>query len=109
MKHFDPIEYVKQLRSTGFSQEQAELQAQTIDKAINIAIDISKQDVQNKDFSTNNSTSLIHSKIRETELRLQKEITDLRYAALRFTIWTGCSVSCVVIGAMYTLLKLMLH
>jgi hypothetical protein len=31
---FDPIEYAKQLRSVGFSQEQAEIQAQAIEKVI---------------------------------------------------------------------------
>ena len=31
---FDPIDYAKQLRSIGVSQEQADVQAQTIDKVI---------------------------------------------------------------------------
>ncbi len=36
---FDPIEYAKQLRNVGVSQEQADVQAQTIERVIN---DISK-------------------------------------------------------------------
>lgn len=32
---FDPIEYAKQLRNVGVSQEQADVQAQTIEKVIN--------------------------------------------------------------------------
>lgn len=32
--NFDPIEYAKRLRSVGVSQEQADVQAQTIEKVI---------------------------------------------------------------------------
>ena len=32
---FDPIDYAKQLRSVGVSQEQADVQAQTIERVIN--------------------------------------------------------------------------
>lgn len=40
--------------------------------------------------------------LRETELRL-------RLATLKFVVWTACVASATVVGAVFTMLKLMLH
>ena len=68
---FDPIEYAKQLRSVGVSQEQADIQAQTIERVIVDVLQQSKQE----------SKELFNSKELATKgdiLRLEKEIEIVR-------------------------------
>ena len=68
---FDPIEYAKQLRSVGVSQEQADIQAQTIERIIVDVLQQSKQEskelYENKELATKGDV-----------LRIEKEIEILR-------------------------------
>ncbi len=85
IKYFDPILYVQKLRKAGVTQEIAEVQAQEMENIVSTIL--------------NNDSLASKNDLRETELRLQKEIADLRYASLKFTIWTGVGVV-VVLGGM---------
>jgi hypothetical protein len=110
-KPFSAVEYIQELRKAKFTEEQAEAvvkifeqQQQTIQEQ-KVEIDA----IKSQEPATKGD-------IRESELRLQKEIAgtkiaiaDLRYDTLKFVVWTGCGVSIVIIGAMFTLLKLMIH
>lgn len=68
---FDAIEYVKKLRNAGMSQEIAEIQGQELEHIIDALIEQTKQAIDNKELATKGD-------IRESELRLQKEIEILR-------------------------------
>ena len=71
---FEPIEYAKQLRNAGVSQEQADIQAQTIEYAIS---DVLKQTKQESKEYFNSKELATSGNVRESELRLQKEIKEL--------------------------------
>lgn len=44
--------------------------------------------------------------VRESELRLQKEIAILKNDSFRFVVYTGIGVSIYLTGAIYTIVKL---
>jgi ribosomal protein L10 len=69
---FDPIEYAKQLRSVGVSQEQAEIQAQAMEKVIT---DI----VTNQEIVTKSDLALA---IKELEIKLIKWMLGIGLSAV---------------------------
>lgn len=87
IKQFNTIEYIKKLREADFTQAQAEavaevmeFQAQTIhDQQIEI------DSLKSKEIATK-------SDIRESELRLQKEIESYKYDSLKFIVWVGIGI-----------------
>ena len=68
LKHFDTLEYVKQARKLGTSQELAEFQAKQIEQAIDVAI----QSFEEKELVTKKDLEI-------TKLELQKEIVTAKY------------------------------
>ena len=55
-------------------------------------------DQQNELNSLKTKETATKGDVRESELRLQKEISALRYDCLKFTIWTGVGVVVVLSG-----------
>jgi|LauGreDrversion4_2_1035121.scaffolds.fasta_scaffold229105_2 hypothetical protein len=51
-KHFDSLNYVKQAKKLGTSEELAELQARQIEQAIDIAVATIKDEIALKDLAT---------------------------------------------------------
>ena len=103
---FDPIEYARQLRQNGFSQEQADIQAQAMIHLKEEIIADAKQELDGRELV--NKTDLLLTKtelltemevIRKEIEVLRKEIVIVRYDSLKFVIWTGVSVI-VVLGGM---------
>lgn len=78
------------------------MQGQELEHLLEVVISTTKEYMQSRDLVTKKD-------LENAKLELQKEIVNLRYAMLKFIIWTGCGVSSLVIGAMYTILKLMLN
>jgi hypothetical protein len=74
---FDAVEYIKKLRLANFTQEQAETLAQEAEHLIGAVLDQAKQSIENKELATRNDILLVNGAIRESELRLQKEIKSL--------------------------------
>ncbi len=81
---FDPIDYAKQLRNAGVSQEQAEIQAQAIEHVIN--------DIES-------SQNLV------TNEKLDKTIAELKFELIKWIIGTGVASFLAIAG----LLKFMIH
>ena len=81
---FDVVEYIKKLRNAGASQELAEVQAQEMEYVIEQTRQEAKQNFENKELATKGD-------IRESELRLQKEIEIIRkevaQASTKLIIW----------------------
>ena len=121
---FDIIEYVKRLRNAGVTQEVAEIQGQEIERILEFTINNAKSELQlaqvtfkeelkAKDIATK-------SDVRESELRLQKEIVTIKMELeikiasiksdlLKWQIGGGITATIVILGGMFTMLKLMIH
>jgi uncharacterized membrane protein len=76
---FDPIDYARQLRSVGVTQEQADIQAQTIERVI--ADVTSNQDLSSKQ-DIKNLTIEINNNLATMELRLVKWIIGVGAASV---------------------------
>lgn len=74
---FDPIEYAKQLRSVGVSQEQADVQAQTIERVIDEIV--TQQDLV-------------------TKTDLKKELAELKLELIKWILGTGVSTTLALFG-----------
>lgn len=81
MKYFDALEYVKQSRKLGASEELAEFQAKQIEHAIENAILLVKEDIRKDNLATkqdvtlvNTDIALLNANLRETEFRLKNEL-----------------------------------
>ena len=81
---FDPIDYARQLRGAGVSQEQADIQAQTIERVIN---DIA------------NNQDLV------TKQDLQIELANLRVELIKWMLGIGVGGILAIAG----MLKFMVH
>ena len=85
---FDVVEYIKKLRNAGVKQEVAEIQGQELEHAIESVLAQTKQNIT--ELATKGD-------VRESELRLQKEIKELELkindntskAKLTIIIWMG--------------------
>ena len=113
---FDVVEYIKRLRQAGASQEIAEIQAQELEHVLGVAVTLAKEDLKSKELVTKQDLFVTKLEL-QTEMEVvrkeievvRKEIAELRYTMLKFIIWTGCGVTLIVLGGMYTMLKLMLQ
>lgn len=74
---FDSLAYTRQLEKAGFTREQAEAQAEVFRTFADAVEERNRQDLATK------------GNLRETELRLQKEIQELKYAMLKWQIGVG--------------------
>ena len=129
MDHFDVFDYVKSSKELGVSEAVAEYQARQIEHVIEIVTKQNKHEIEQK-----NADIATKGDVRESELRLQKEIEGvrkeikevelslqreievvrreiaiLRYDTMKFVIWTGVGVSVAVLGGVFALLKTMIH
>jgi hypothetical protein len=121
---FDPIEYAKQLRSVGFSQEQADVQAQTMERVMETAVNLTREEVRTQDSAAKKDLFIFQAKlekgIEELRAELKKDIAgvkadlELKMAKvennlLKWALSIGISSCVVLIGAMATFFKLYLH
>lgn len=65
--------------------------------------------MESKELATRADILLVNGKINEMELRLQKEIVEVKSSLIKWIIGTEISASMVMCGAVFTLLKLMIH
>ena len=94
VKLFDINDFIKKSKELGVSEQVAELQAQQIQVLANT------QQEQSQAIASINQTDPIIKKdfgilkleiLKEIEI-LRKEISNVRYDALKFTVWTGAAV-----------------
>jgi hypothetical protein len=106
---FDPIEYSQRLRNVGFSQEQAEIQAQTMECVLETAKQMAREEVNLKDVATQKDILMLQKNIADAKADLELKIAVLRNDLFRWVVTVGISSSVIIIGAMATLLKLFIH
>lgn len=84
--HFDALTYVKKSKELGVPEQVAEYQARQIEQSIEIAVNTIRIEAENKDLATKDDIALVRSELRESELRLQKEIAQ---ASNRTILWVS--------------------
>lgn len=105
-QYFDVHNFVKKAKELGVNEQFAEYEARQIEQAIetmseqtNKAIEKAtmaiKVDIKDKDLATKGD-------IRESELRIKVEL-------IKWILGTGVTSVIVLCGAIFTMLKLMLH
>ena len=108
VKHFSTVDYIKKLRAVEFTQPQAEVFAEVMEQQTQII-----HEQQNEIEFLNTKATATKSDVKESELKLQKEIevvrreievvrreiATLRYDSLKFIVWTGVGVV-VILGGM---------
>jgi len=99
---FNVVEYIKKLRAVNFTQEQAEVQAQEMEYMISTMSNNIKQELHTDELATKKDLDLA---IKDLEVKIEK----YRYDSLKFTVWTDAVVTTVILGGVFTMLKLMLH
>ncbi len=99
---FNVVEYIKKLRAVNFTQEQAEVQAQEIEYMISTISNEIKQELHTEESVTKMDLELA---IKNLEVKIEQ----YRYDSLKFIVWTGAVVATVILGGVFTMLKLMLH
>lgn len=104
MRHFDILEFVNKAKANGITQEFAEYTARQIEQ---LAENIEEQRIEIDTLKANEPAT--RGDVRESELRLQKEIAILKNDTFRFMVYTGIGVSVYLTGAVYTIMKLLIH
>ena len=101
LNKFSAVEYIKRLREVNFTDKQAEVVAEVMEQQVQIM-----NEQQSEIDFLKNRESATKGDLRETELRLQKEIevvrrelATIRYETIKFIVWTGVGVV-VVLGGM---------
>ncbi len=76
---FDTLAYARKLEGVGFSREQAEVQAE----AFRFFAE-SQNEKNRQELATKGDIAEVNARLRETELRLQKEIRDTEMRLLKW-------------------------
>ncbi len=95
---FDAIAYARKLEQAGFTREQAEIQAENArelreSQAEAIRVFASDLDEKTKkELATKEDVLFVRADLRETELRLQKEIKATEYRLLVWQLGIGIAI-----------------
>jgi mevalonate kinase len=106
---FDLIEYTKQLCKVGVSQEQANVQAQAMEKAIETAVAINKEELHPENLATKKDLLFVKQELKLVKQELKTDIALLRTELIKWILGTSASVGILSITAMAALLKIMIH
>ena len=103
---FDTLTYAKRLKSVGFTEQQAEVQAQTLAELINEDL-ATKQDIRELEMATKRDLKELEMAtkhdLKELEVSLKRDIKEME---MSLTIRLG-SIVTVGIAVVATLVKLL--
>lgn len=102
IKHFDILEFVNKAKESGINPAFAEYTARQLEQ---LSETLSEQRIEIDTLKTKEPAT--KGDVRESELRLQKEIEIIKNDTFRFIVYTGLGVSVYLTGAIYTMLKLL--
>ena len=80
-KHFDSLNYVKQAKKLGTSEELAELQARQIEQAIDIAVATIKDEMELHNLATKKDISNLELKIEQSKNQIIIWVGGLLFAS----------------------------
>lgn len=116
--YFSAVDGFQELRKAKFTEDQAEVIIKIFEQQQQ-SIQIQKQSIQEQkaeidtikahEPATKKDLEITKLELQKEMEVIRKEIAILKHDTLRFVIWTGCGTAAVIIGAMYTMFKLMLH
>src|SRR3990167_8134271 len=107
--HFNVLDYIEKAEKLGIPNAIAKFQAREMESLYTVTLDEVKKEIKDeilgKEFATKLDIKELKLDIKELEVHIEK----YRYDSLKFIVWTGCGVAIVVLGGMFTILKIMLH
>lgn len=104
IKHFDILEYVKKAKEYGIKEEFAEYSARQIGQLAD-TVQEQKQEID----SLKHLEPATKKDLELVKLELQKEIINIESRLIKWVFGVGVSSVLVLCGAMFTMLKLMIH
>lgn len=102
IRHFDILAFVNKAKESGINPAFAEYTARQLEQ---LSETLEKQDVKIDALTAKEPAT--KGDVRESELRLQKEIEIVKNDTFRFIVYTGVGVCIYLTGATYTMLKLL--
>ena len=113
MPVFDTHTYIKELKTAGFTEEQAEVQARTLQNIIDSDL-ASKQSLKELEVALQHEIALVRRDIKEQETKTEIQLKELeakmeirfKELELRLTLRLG-GMLVLGIGAVATLIKLL--
>lgn len=107
VKPISAVEYIKKLRAAKITEEQADIFAEVFEQQQQI---IQEQNAKldgltNKDLATKGDVALIKLDIKELEVK----IANIETRLIKWVFGVGISSVIVLCGAMFTMLKLLVH
>ena len=85
------VSYMHDLRDAGFTERQSEVQALKLEQVMKDVKKDLKQELELEGLATKKDLDLAIEKVRA-------EIQQVRYDALKFTVWTGVGVVVAMAG-----------
>lgn len=70
IKHFDTLDYVEKSKKLGVDENVAKYQARQIEKAIDIAVNTARTEIENKDLATKHDIKKLEVQIHQTKFEL---------------------------------------
>ena len=109
IKYIDILDYVRKAKEIKDPEVLAEYQARQIESAIELVAQQVREEFHSKDLVTKAdfgtlkvdlsiAVAKIENGSKDLEIRLKKEIADLRYETLKFIVWTGVGVVAALSG-----------
>jgi hypothetical protein len=92
IKYFDTLEFVEKSKKLGIPEEAAKFQVNQIEQAIEAAVTNVEKEMSKVKDKMGALDLATKGDVRESELRLLREIEVVRYATLKFVISTGVGV-----------------
>lgn len=100
---FSSVDYIRALKNVNFTDEQAELIAKETELLV-----ASIEQQQNNLNKLETKEPATKGDLREVELRLQKEIEQIKSQLILWVLGIGVATIVTLVGAMFTLFKIML-
>jgi len=99
---FDTHEFIKELKDSGFSEQQAEAITKLQKNTINATLEQAKHDYQLEDIATTRDLKELELKldarIRELELKVAKDIVESKAELIRWVVAVGLLQITVITG-----------
>jgi hypothetical protein len=110
---FDAIHYARQLRDVGVSQDQADVQAQTMETILDVAVNTMKEELKQQDLATKKDLLAVELALRKdissVELKVELKIEALRTELIKWVVTVGVTSCVVLLGGMVTLFQIFSH
>ena len=109
LNHFDVFAYIKTAKMLGTSEELAEFQARQIEHAVEVAVTTLGNTLESKELATKQDVWALKQDVTALKQELKQDMAALKFDMLKWMLGIGIASTLVICGAMFTLLKLIVH